>query len=103
LPIGDLRALRSDARLQKAIIEANPMKLSEGEFEDALQPALRMLTESLVPVPSVVAGVAALAKASGREDRVVEFTKSHVNDRAFRVAGPRLRFAGFVAGWRAER
>jgi hypothetical protein len=98
LPIGDLRALRSGVRLQTAIIKAIPLKLSDVEFEDAQELALRMLAESLVPVPSVVAGVAALASTSEREGRVMEFAKSHVNDRAFRDVGPRLRLAAFVAG-----
>jgi hypothetical protein len=75
-----------------------PLKLSELEFEDAMEVALRMLADSLVPVPRVVAGVAALARASEREGGAVEFAKSHVNDRAFRRAGPRLRFAVFIAG-----
>jgi hypothetical protein len=98
LPIGDLRALRSDARLQTAIIEAIPLKLSEVEFEDALELALKMLAESLVPVPNVVAGVTAVARTSERGGRVVEFAKRHVNDRAFRSPGPSLRLAGFIAG-----
>jgi hypothetical protein len=70
LLIGDLRALRSDAMLQTSTIEAIPLQLSVVEFEDARELALKMLGESLVPVPGVVAGVAALARTSEREGEV---------------------------------
>jgi hypothetical protein len=77
-PIGLLREWRGVARLQKAILDATPLKVDELEFEDVLELGLHMLKSSMITGPAVparvvAAGLRAIAFESGREKQLSEW------------------------------
>jgi hypothetical protein len=57
--------------LERGILSALPLKLTELKFSDMIELAFRMLHWSSVSVRTVAAGVLAIAKASGRDGALV--------------------------------
>jgi hypothetical protein len=58
--------------LERGILSALPLKVTELEFADVLDLAFRMLWWSFVPVRVVAAGVLAIAKASGYDGALID-------------------------------
>jgi hypothetical protein len=71
VPFTRRRLLAAIARTQTAILGATPLVLGELEFEDALEIVFQML-ETSVPLRRTAAGIRAIARASGREARLME-------------------------------
>jgi hypothetical protein len=100
--------------LQKAILEAIPLKVNELDFEDVLELGWHMLesgrcTGQAVPARVVAAGLRAIAVESGREGRLREWTSTRPKARGNELLlGARLhsdlgegsewRWQAFVAG-----